>query len=111
MALLYLLIHSQPTIAIAPILAFIVTAEKSNLRAESTLRTFIHLLEVVEEDAVEKKDAGKDAAEKEVAKKEFLEKDEASIGGVHDRFVAHVTPKAVEVKPVGEEDGKQLPRN
>lgn len=55
-------------------------------------------------------DAGKDAAEKEVAKDELLEKDEASIGGAHDRFVAHVTPEAVEVKPLGEENGKQLPQ-
>ena len=33
---------------------------------QDELRTFIHLLEVVKEEAVEKKDAGKDAAEKEV---------------------------------------------
>ena len=54
---------------------------------------------------------GKTLLRKKLIKKELLEKDEASIGGVHDRFVAHVTPKAVEVKPLGEEDGKQLPRN
>lgn len=37
LALLYLLIHSQPIIASASILVFIVMAEKSKLRAESTV--------------------------------------------------------------------------
>ena len=78
---------------------------------QDELRTFIHLLEAVDEGAVEKKDAGKDAAEKKVAKEELLEKDEAAIGGVHDRSAAHVIPEAVEKKAFGQEYGKQLPRN